>query len=105
MVATSANVGAPVAGTGAAINYTVSPAASTQYKVVATNATTTCTGTLVDQGNVTVNPLPNLTYTLSDPTICNGGSATITQSGSEVGVNYQLQLVATSANVGAPVSR
>ncbi|NJK96404.1 MAG: hypothetical protein HC905_17150 [Bacteroidales bacterium] len=104
LVSTSANVGAAVAGTGAAISYTVSPGATTQYKVVATNGATTCSATLTDLSTVTVNPLPNITYTLSDPTICNGTTATITQSGSEAGVNYQLQLVSTSANVGAAVA-
>ncbi|NJK96405.1 MAG: hypothetical protein HC905_17155, partial [Bacteroidales bacterium] len=104
LVSTSANVGAAVAGTGAPITFSVSPSATTLYKVVATNGATSCSATLTDQSTVTVNPLPNITYTLSDPTICNGSTATITQSGSEAGVDYQLQLVSTSANVGAAVA-
>ncbi|NJK96403.1 MAG: hypothetical protein HC905_17145 [Bacteroidales bacterium] len=104
LVSTSANVGAAVAGTGAPISFSASPGATTQYKVVATNGVTTCSATLTDLSTVTVNPLPNITYTLSDPTICNGSTATITQSGSQAGVNYQLQLVSTSANVGAAVA-
>ncbi|NOU17155.1 MAG: T9SS type A sorting domain-containing protein [Bacteroidales bacterium] len=53
---------------------------------------------------VTINPLPNNSFTLSDPIICNGQSATITQSGSENGFIYQLQLASNSNNVGDPVT-
>lgn len=54
--------------------------------------------------SVTVKPLPNSAFTLGDPVICNEQTATIIQSGSESGVNYQLQLTSNSDNVGAAVS-
>jgi hypothetical protein len=40
---------------------------------------------------LTVNPLPDDTYTLTDPIICPGNSATVTLSDSDVGVNYTLR--------------
>jgi hypothetical protein len=53
---------------------------------------------------IPVNPLPNATYTLSEETICTGETATITQSGSEVGVDYQLRIEGSNVPVGNPIT-
>jgi hypothetical protein len=53
---------------------------------------------------IPVNPLPNATYTLSEETICAGETATITQSGSEVGVDYQLRIEGSNVPVGNPIT-
>jgi hypothetical protein len=48
--------------------------------------------------------LPDNSFTLSDPTICTGETATITQSGSEVGVDYQLRIEGSNVPVGNPIT-
>ena len=54
---------------------------------------------------VNVNDLPNDSYTLSSPVvICLGDNAVIDQSGSEIGVSYQLRLNTTNAIVGAAIT-
>ncbi len=57
---------------------TVSPAATTTYTVTGTGANG-CTSTA--QVTVTVNPTPTVTATAANPTICNGGSTTLTGNG------------------------
>jgi len=95
----SANVGASKAGTGSALTWTNNFTAG-NYTVAATNATTTCTATMNGSAVITVNPLPT-TFTVSGTgSICTGAAGlTITLSGSQSGVNYQLKNGA--ANVGA----
>jgi hypothetical protein len=55
-------------------------------------------------GFLTFFSLPDNSFTLSDPTICEGADATITMSGSEVGVTYQLRLNSDNSAVGAPIA-
>jgi hypothetical protein len=54
------NVGAIVAGTGGDITFSVNPASSTNYNVLATVVATTCSLKMTDEAIVTVNPLPAL---------------------------------------------
>lgn len=53
---------------------------------------------------VEVHALPDNTYVLGSPTICNGDAANITVSDSQVGVNYQLRLEDDDSNVGTVVA-
>ena len=98
------SVGGVVAGTGGNISFTLSPATTTTYKVLATNATTGCFSELLDKPTVTVNPLPVTTYNVTDGAECNGDVVTLTMDGSQIGVSYQLRLDADDSNVGSPVS-
>ena len=98
----SVNTGSPVAGTGAAISFGLQTGAGT-YTVVATNTTTLCTNTMTGSVNVSINPLPTLFTVTGGGGYCSGGSgSTVGLSGSQSGVNYQLQL--NSINTGAPVA-
>ncbi|WP_320054317.1 GEVED domain-containing protein [uncultured Acetobacteroides sp.] len=54
--------------------------------------------------SVTVNPLPSAANTVSDPTICNGSSASIVITGAAGGIEYQLRLNSDNTNVGSSVS-
>jgi hypothetical protein len=55
-------------------------------------------------GFLTFCSLPDNSFTLSDPAICAGATATITQSGSEVGVDYQLRIEGSNVPVGNPIT-
>jgi hypothetical protein len=48
--------------------------------------------------------VPDDSFDLADPFICEGETATITTDGSEVGVNYQLRLDSDNTPVGATVA-
>jgi hypothetical protein len=75
----------------------------TGYRIRVVSNTPAVTGS--DNGtNLTVNPLPNATYTLSasPSTIYNGTSSTLSLSGSQTGVNYQLRTGTTP--VGSAVA-
>ncbi len=75
--------------------------ASGTYTVTITDANG-CTDS--DEVTVTVNVLPANNYTVSDPSICSGDNATITISGSETGVTYQLRDDSDDSNVGSAVA-
>jgi hypothetical protein len=99
------NVGAAIAGTGGDIDFVLtSPAASANYNVLATVDATSCEAELTDLANLTVNPLPDNSLAVSDPTVCAGEDATITLSNSVVGVSYQLRLDSDDSNVGAAIA-
>jgi hypothetical protein len=55
-------------------------------------------------GFLTFSSAPDNSFTLSDPNVCDGNDATISMSGSEVGVTYQLRLNSTNAPVGLPLA-
>ncbi|MBK7213379.1 MAG: hypothetical protein IPH88_08845 [Bacteroidales bacterium] len=83
------NIGAPVAGTGAAINFGAQPLVGT-YTVIATSSNG-CTANMI--GSVVINDLPVLfTITPASPTCSN---TAIGLNGSEVNVNYVLVLNGT----------
>ena len=78
------------------------------YTVTATNNTTLCISNMIGSATVNVALLPNI-YTLSPTggvsTYCAGGTGvTLTLSGSDLGVSYQLKNYTTSIAVGAPVA-
>ncbi len=97
-----ATVGAPIAGTGAALDFGLQTAAGT-YFVVATNATTGCTNNMTGSVVITINPLPTL-YTLTGGgNYCFGTSGSVVGlSSSDLGINYQL--FNGGSIVGAPVA-
>ncbi|HCW09189.1 MAG TPA: hypothetical protein DGG95_17670, partial [Cytophagales bacterium] len=83
------NLGAVKAGTGSALSWGTQTSTGT-YTITATNATTACSQTM--NGSPTIYPQPSV-YTVSGGgTVCTGTSTTVTLSGSDIGVNYQLQL-------------
>ena len=98
------NVGAPVVGNGGAVSFSVTPSTTTTYNVFATNSTTSCTAELTDKPTVTVNPNPSNALAVSDDVICEGEMGTITVSGTEIGVSYQLRLESDDSNVGSSIA-
>jgi hypothetical protein len=95
-------VGSPLAGTGSAIDFGLQTAAGT-YTVVATNITTTCTSNMTGSATVTIDPLPTTFTVNGGGAYCAGGAGLpVGLSGSETGVNYQLQI--GGVNTGSPVA-
>jgi len=84
-------VGSTVAGTGALLNFGLQTAAGT-YTVIATNTSTGCTNTMLGSPIVTVNPLPNSSYSVTGGGgYCAGLTGVpVGLSTSDVGNSYQL---------------
>jgi uncharacterized protein YjdB len=83
-------VGAPMAGTGSALNFGYQTAAGT-YTIVGTNVATSCLNSMTGSAIITVNPLPTLyAVTLSGTgSYCAGGTGVdVLLSGSDLGVSY-----------------
>jgi RHS repeat-associated protein len=84
----NANGEFPTNGTGSPLNWGIQTGAGT-YTVTATNSTTNCIRVM--SGNVIVSATDNAVVTGST-TICSGDTgATISVTGSSIGVNYQLK--------------
>ena len=96
------SVGSPVSGTGDEISFIVSPTSTTVYNILATDISSSCYAELTDLSIVNVYSIT--TYTVSDPVICIGGTATITLSPSETGVDYQLRLDGDNSIIGSLVA-
>ena len=63
------------------------------YRVLATNATTTCTNSMTGNVTVSINPLPTAYNVTGGGAYCSGGAGMpVGLSNSQSGVNYQLQL-------------
>lgn len=89
--------GAPVAGTGSAIDFGLQTTAGV-YTVVATDATTLCTNNMTGAVPVIINAAPNAYALTGGGTYCAGGiGVDIGLAGSDVGIDYQLY------NGGVPV--
>ncbi|GAA4468663.1 hypothetical protein GCM10023093_26720 [Nemorincola caseinilytica] len=98
----SAPMGAPMAGTGAAISFGTQTMAGT-YSVSATNTLTGCMRDMPGTVEVIINPLPTVFNVMGDATFCaDDTGAHITMDGSEVGVSYQLYNGSTA--IGSPVA-
>ncbi len=94
--------GSPMAGTGYSLDFGPHTTAGT-YTVVATNATTGCTGNMLSSATVAVNPLPAAFFVIGGGSYCAGGTGVhIAISGSDTGVNYQL--FNGSVVAGSPVA-
>lgn len=95
-------IGSPVAGTGTGLNFGLFTVAGT-YTVVATNATTGCTGNMVGSAIVSIRTLPYRFTVTGGGSYCAGGSGVVVGlNGTVFGTNYQLYRGATP--VGSPVA-
>ncbi len=101
-----APLGAPMSGTGGALNFGLQSGSITgnNYTITATNSSTSCVGYMTGSANIHVNPLPNIDSVFGTGTsYCAGGSGIdILLDGSDMGVNYQLYR--GGAAVGSPVT-
>ncbi len=98
----SSAVGGPISGTGMILDFGIQTAAGI-YTIIATNVITGCSRTMALSVPVIVNALP-ATYTLYTPgsgAVCSGAPGFIYLSGSQTGVNYQLNM--GGITVGPPV--
>ncbi len=94
--------GAPVSGTGSALDFGLRTAAGV-YTVVATNATTGCTSNMTGSATIAINPLPTAFNVIGGGNYCPGGPGVhVGLSGSVTGTVYQLYNGASI--VGAPIS-
>ncbi len=83
-------VGTPVAGTALALDFGLQTAAGI-YTVVATDATTTCSGNMAGSATISINPLPTTFLVTGGGNFCAGGTGvSVGLSGSASGVSYQL---------------
>ncbi len=86
----AAPVGAPIAGTGAALNFGLQTSAGT-YTITSTNTITSCVATMTGSAIITINPLPTVYNMSGGGAFCSGGAGVaVGLSGSQSGVNYQL---------------
>lgn len=104
-----ATVGAPMPGTGSAIDFGLQTGTG-NYTVVATNPSTGCVNTMTGSANINTYPLPGLFTISGGGNYCSGGTGvTIGLTGSATGVSYQLYngvvaMGAPLAGTGAPLS-
>ncbi len=95
-------LGAPIAGTGAALSLGLHTTAGF-YTVVATNTTTSCTNNMTGGVAITILPLPTAYAVTGGGGYCTGGTGVhVGLSNSDIGVNYLLYLGAVP--VGVPVA-
>ncbi|MCD9018407.1 T9SS type B sorting domain-containing protein [Parachryseolinea silvisoli] len=98
-------VGTPVTGTGAPIDLSTGTLTqTTEFNVLASNAT--CSIELTQRATVTVekNPDPNLNISVDNNPLCVGGSTDIYIFASQAGVSYQLRNDADNSNIGLPAT-
>ena len=97
-----ATAGAPIAGTGAALDFGLQTAAGT-YTIVATNTITGCTNNMTGTVVIAINPLPTLHTLTGGGNYCFGTSGSVVGlNGSDLGINYQL--FNGGAVVGTPMA-
>ncbi len=100
-------IGAPVPGTGAALDFGLQTLAGS-YTVVAINATTACQNNMAGAANISINPLPALYTVTGGGSYCAGGAGVhVGLSGSDAGIYYQLYTgimpTGDPAGTGAPL--
>ncbi|MDX2134140.1 MAG: PKD-like domain-containing protein, partial [Saprospiraceae bacterium] len=96
------DVGASLAGTGAALSFGNQTVSGT-YTVVASDAVTNCTATMSGQAVVTANATPVAFDVTGGGAYCTPGAGLpVGLDGSETGVSYQLRL--GGVDLGAPVA-
>ena len=85
-----ASVGTILHGSGNPLSFLLNNAGA--YSIVATNTTAGCTSTMNGVATITINPAPTVYNVTGGGTRCNNGpGVSIYLSGSQVGVNYQLE--------------
>ncbi len=83
-------IGAPVAGTGATLDFGTYTTSGT-YVVVGSNGTTSCSSNMSGSATVVINPLPTVYAVTGGGSYCNGGAGLhIGLGGSTAGIAYQL---------------
>ena len=93
-------VGAPVAGTGAAISFGNQTTVGS-YTIVATNTTTGCVNNMTGSGTVATNPLPSVFGLTGGGGYCAGGAGVpVGLANSQTGVGYQLYNGSTLTGAG-----
>lgn len=107
LYAGSTAMGAPVPGSGSGFSFGNMTVAGT-YSVLATDATTFCQSAMSGTPVLNAHPAPMIFAVTGGGTYCAGGSGkTVGLSGSEVGVNYTLQLgasnVGSASGTGGPI--
>jgi glycine rich protein/type IX secretion system substrate protein/Big-like domain-containing protein len=97
-------VGTPTYGTGAPTLDLGFQFLSGTYTAIATNTVTGCTSNMTGSGTISINPLPNATYTVGGggPFCIGGTGSDVNISGSEVGIYYQMYL--GGASFGGPLA-
>ncbi|MBL7795864.1 MAG: hypothetical protein JNJ90_05105, partial [Saprospiraceae bacterium] len=96
------DAGSPLAGTGAALDFGNQTLAGS-YTVIATNASTTCSAPMLGSAEVIPNQTPASFSMTGGGAFCDPGPGVpVGLSGSETGVDYQLQL--NNVNLGAAVA-
>ena len=97
----SSAIGAPVVGTGAALDFGVQAIAGT-YTVSATTTSTGCSGGMSGNATIVVNPLPTVFAVTGGGSACLGSGVAVGLAGSQLNVNYQLYNGGSVA--GSPVA-
>ncbi len=93
--------GASLSGTGSSLNFGAQTAGT--YTVIATEINTGCTAVMNLSALVVASSPPNSTYTLSGASSgCRSSGVSLTLSGSQLGVKYQIRQGFTS--VGSPIA-
>ena len=96
------NVGAPLLGTGSALDFGLQAMGGT-YSIVGTNVLTHCTNTMTNSPVITINMLPNAQSVIGGGNYCAGGAgATIQLANSDTLVNYQLYNGTTAVGAVVP---
>ncbi len=101
-------VGAPIAGTGAMLDFGFYTTGGT-YTITGTVGTTTCTTTMTGTATITINPMPLAYSVTGGGSYCPGGAGVnVGLSGSQSGVNYTLMFgggaVVTVSGTGSAIS-
>lgn len=92
-----------LAGTGGQITWSNITAPPGNWSYTATGSNTGCSRPMSGSPAITVNPLPTLYNLTGGGSYCSANTGpTLTLSGSQSGVNYQLKL--NGSNTGSPVS-
>lgn len=94
--------GAPIAGTGGALDFGLKTTVGT-YSVAATNATTGCSANMSGTATISINALPLAQTVSGGGAYCAGGTGVfVNLAGSEAGISYQLYNGAST--IGASVN-
>ena len=97
------DVGGPVAGTGAALNFGLQTVAGT-YNVVASNTATFCTGSMTGSAVVTVNNPPGISTQPVAGSVPLDGSASFSVVATGTGLTYQWRHDGTNLSNGGSIS-
>jgi autotransporter-associated beta strand protein len=97
------DVGSPVAGTGAVLDFGLQTVAGT-YLVVASNTATFCTGNMVGSAVVTVNNPPGISTQPVAATVPLGGSTNFSVVATGTGLTYQWRHDGTNLSNGGSIS-